>query len=212
MFIDGLDEFDGRYDGIMRMITGLADQTHVKICLSSRPLLAFEEAFGGKPSLRLQDLTFDSIRAYADLQLSEPMEQRITQDEHGRGRARDLLTRIVERADGVFLWAVIAVRKLRDGLQDIVDMDELAQEIENLPSQLEDLFMLILNRIGPLYWRLPHKYCRSLYITDSELQKSTAMPWISAGYTLFTHKEKLKMRPFPINQSLQASWLGRVGS
>lgn len=153
MFIDGLDEFDGRYESVIKMIKDLADQTHVKICLSSRPLLAFEEAFNGTPSLRLQNLTSYSIWEYADLQLSGLIQQRVSNNKYDRDQAEELLTRIVQRADGVFLWAVIAVRKVRDGLQDIVDMNELAQEIEMLPSELEGLFMLILNRIGPVYQR-----------------------------------------------------------
>lgn len=149
MFIDGLDEFEGRYENIIGMIQNLADQNHIKICLSSRPLLAFEEAFNGKPGLRLQDLTFDSIRDYADLKLSGLIQQHVSYDENDRARAGYLLTRIVHRANGVILWAVIAIREVRDGLQDIVNMNELARAIEILPAELEDLYMLMLNRIKP---------------------------------------------------------------
>lgn len=149
MFIDGLDEFEGRYENIIGMIENLADQNHIKICLSSRPLLAFEGAFNGKPGLRLQDLTFDSIRDYADLKLSGLIQQHVSYNENDRARAGNLLTRIVHRADGVILWAVIAIREVRDGLQDIVNMNELAQAIEILPAELEDLYMLMLNRIKP---------------------------------------------------------------
>lgn len=63
MFIDGLDEFDGQYEMVVKMISTLADQAYVKICLSSRPLLAFENAFRHKPNLQLQYLTFECIRA-----------------------------------------------------------------------------------------------------------------------------------------------------
>ena len=53
MFIDGLDEFDGPYDSVIKLITNVSDQEHVKICVSSRPLLAFEEAFNGNPCIRV---------------------------------------------------------------------------------------------------------------------------------------------------------------
>ena len=172
MFIDGLDEFDGRYETVVKMIKDLADQTHVKICLSSRPLLAFEEAFNGKPSLRVQDLTFDSVRAYADFQLSGVIEQRVSYDKYDRNRARDLFTRIVERADGVFLWAVIAIRKVRDGLRDIVDMNELAQEIEMLPSELEGIFMLLLHRIGRVHKRLAAQFLQITLYDNSGIRGS----------------------------------------
>ena len=151
MFIDGLDEIVGGYDSFLRLIEDLVHQGNVKICLSSRPLLVFEEAFRGAPSLKLQDLTYDSIRAYADTQLSNLIQRRV--DKRDIHRVKDLVGVIVNRADGVFLWAVIAIRDVRDGLRDVVDLNELTQTIENLPSQIESLFMLMLNRIKPAYQR-----------------------------------------------------------
>ena len=47
----------------------------------------------------------------------------------------------------MFLWAVIAIWAVRDGLQDIVDMDELSRAIEVLSPELEDLYILMLSRI-----------------------------------------------------------------
>ena len=147
MFIDGLDEFDGHYARVIERITELSDQRHVKICVSSRPLLAFEMAFKGKPSLRLQDLTFNTIREYTDKQLSHLVQQHASSNEKTKQRAEKLLQMIVHRADGVFLWAVIAAREVREGLQGMVNLDELAHAIEVLPPELEDLFMLVLKRI-----------------------------------------------------------------
>ena len=158
MFIDGLDEFDGRYDSVIKMITNVSDQEHVKICVSSRPLLAFKRAFCANPCLRLQDLTFDSIREYINLQLSDSVQQHVPDNPDSQHRAERLLEMIVERAEGVFLWAVIAVREVRDGLQGMADMQELAQAIEVLPPELESLFMLILRRIKPAFQRDAAKY------------------------------------------------------
>ena len=151
MFIDGLDEMDGDHHSSVGLIKNLADQDNVKICLSSRPLLVFEEAFSVAPSLKLQDLTYHSIGAYADAQLSGLVQGQV--DKREIHRVKRLVTSIVSRADGVFLWAVIAIRDVRDGLRDIVDLDELTQTVDNLPSQLESLFMLMLNRIKPAYQR-----------------------------------------------------------
>ena len=135
------------------MMEALAEQTHVKVCLSSRPLIAFEEAFSGKPSLRLQDLTFESIKDYTKVKLCEPIQKYVSLNKTERNQADDLLTRIVERADGVFLWAIIAVRDVHEGLRGIANLNELAQTIESLPTQLESLFMLMLNRISPAFKR-----------------------------------------------------------
>ncbi|KAL8733542.1 MAG: hypothetical protein Q9181_003541, partial [Wetmoreana brouardii] len=151
IFIDGLDEINGPYDSILRLIASLADQENIKICLSSRPLLVFEEAFQKAPGLKLQDLTYDSIRLYADVQLSDIIQKRALYNVQDGSRAKDLVEEIVGRANGVFLWAVIAIRDIRDGLQGIVDLDELATSIKSLPSELESLFMMMLNRIKPAY-------------------------------------------------------------
>jgi len=153
MFLDGLDEIDGRYDTVVRIVQNLADHPNVKMCLSSRPLPVFEEAFNGALGLRLQDLTFQSIRAYAGVQLSDLVQRRVLRDKQDRHRAKNILNKIVERANGVFLWTVIVVKDVRDGLQDIVDLDELAQTVESLPPELESLFMVMLNRIKPAYQR-----------------------------------------------------------
>lgn len=153
MFIDGLDEFDGRYKNVIKMITDVSDQEHVKICVSSRPLLAFERAFSANPRLRLQDLTFDSITKYIMLQLSDSVEQNVPDNAESQHSVESLLETIVERAEGVFLWVVLAVREIRDGLEGKADLNDLARSIEALPPELESLFMLVLGRIKPVFQR-----------------------------------------------------------
>ncbi|KAL8715686.1 MAG: hypothetical protein Q9225_006314 [Loekoesia sp. 1 TL-2023] len=153
VFIDGLDEFDGRYIGVVETIKSISSQNHVKICLSSRPLLDFERAFAGMPSLKLQDLTFDSIREYANVQLSDLVQGRVHYSKQDKEKARRLLDHIVRRAEGVFLWAVIAIRNVRDGLQDMAHLHELDLIIEGLPTGVENLYMHMLNRIKPAYRR-----------------------------------------------------------
>ena len=158
MFIDGLDEFDGRYDSVINMITNVSDQEHVKICVSSRPLFAFKGAFAGSPCLKLQDLTFDTIRDYINKQLSHLVQQNASSNKNARQKAERLIDIIVQRADGVFLWAVIATREVRDGLQGMADLDQLAQAIEVLPPELEDLFLLVLKRIKLAFRRDAAKF------------------------------------------------------
>ena len=137
LFIDGLDEVDGRYDDVVETINHLFVQTNVKACLSSRPLLDFEKAFSEMPSLRLQDLTFESILAYADHQFSKLMQERISDSKLDSRRTRFLLDKIVNQAQGVFLWAVVAIRDVCESLQDMADLDELESMIETFPSGIE---------------------------------------------------------------------------
>ncbi|KAL9045142.1 MAG: hypothetical protein Q9214_001778, partial [Letrouitia sp. 1 TL-2023] len=153
LFIDGLDEFDGRYNTVIKTINSLANQPYVKICLSSRPILDFEKAFARKPSLKLQDLTIGSIRAYANAQLFSLIDQQTFYSKGDEKRVKCLVSELARRAEGVFLWAVIAVRNLRDGLEDIVDLSELIKEIESLPAGVENLYTRMLTRIKPAYRR-----------------------------------------------------------
>ncbi|KAL9613033.1 MAG: hypothetical protein Q9167_002423 [Letrouitia subvulpina] len=166
LFIDGLDEFDGRYSAVIERINNLADQPFVKICLSSRPLLDFEKAFTNKPSLRLQDLTLESIRAYAVAQLVSPINQQAYYSEDDKDRVKDLVNSLARRAEGVFLWAVIAVRNLRDGLQDFVDLSELIREIKSLPAGVENLYSRILARIKPAYRRDASRFLQLVLYED----------------------------------------------
>ena len=123
-------------------------------------------AFNGKPSLRLQDLTFDTIREYTEKQLSPLVQQYATPNGEAQQRAEGLLDTIVKRADGVFLWAVIATREVRDGLQGMVNLDELAQAIEVLPPELEGLFILVLGRIKRAFRRDAARFLQIVLFTN----------------------------------------------
>jgi hypothetical protein len=64
-FIDGLDEYDGDCEEVTQLFKDIsARSSNIKICVSSRPWVVFDEAFTRLPTLRLQDLTFDDIQAY----------------------------------------------------------------------------------------------------------------------------------------------------
>jgi len=93
------------------------------------------------------------------------------QDSDDSGRFRDLLNRIVERADGVFLWAVIAIRDLREGIQGMADMQELANAMEFLPAQLEGVFMLMLHRMKPVYQRDAARLLQTVLFDDESRTK-----------------------------------------
>jgi len=76
LFIDGMDEYDNAqdeadnqdkdYQEIISILTSLSESTNIKICLSSRPWLVFEDAFRSFANLKLQDLTFYDITQYVN--------------------------------------------------------------------------------------------------------------------------------------------------
>jgi hypothetical protein len=141
--IDGLDEYDGDYDELAKLF-GLATKSdRVKLLLSSRPIPACVYAFSGCPGLRLQDLTYDDIRFFADSELGQhPLMQQV--ERASPGATDDLVEGIVSKASGVFLWVSVVVKLLIRRLVAYDTLAELRQRLDELPEQLELLYSHML--------------------------------------------------------------------
>ena len=142
LFIDGLDEYEGDRDGsfteIIALFKAMAASPNIKICVSSRPWLAFEDAFRSIPNLRLQDLTYNDILQYTQDKLNE--HSRMTQfREMDPENAAGLVDEIVSKASGVFLWVMLVVKSLLDGLTNRDRISDLQKRLRLLPSDLKDL-------------------------------------------------------------------------
>jgi NACHT domain len=150
--IDGLDEFDGDHMELINLLKGAVASTNVKICLSSRPWVVFEEAFKLQPSLRIQDLNYKDIKLFVTSKFadSDRMEEI---EKHDPAYTRTLVHNITEKASGVFLWVRLVVQSLLIGVQNGDNASELQQRLDALPSDLEDLFRKIMDSIEPIYRR-----------------------------------------------------------
>ncbi|CZR69246.1 uncharacterized protein PAC_19146 [Phialocephala subalpina] len=148
--VDGLDEFDGSHEEMANLFKDVATAKNVKVCLSSRPWVVFSESFKNCPSLRLQDLTrpditsyvngkFGQSEAFCSLLLREPQS------------APELLTEIIDKADGVFLWVQIVVNSLLKGVQNRDEITILHQRLRCMPQELEPLYHHLLSLIEPVY-------------------------------------------------------------
>jgi hypothetical protein len=149
--IDGLDEYDGDYDTILELFNDIASFPNIKVCLSSRPLLVFEDAFSSGPGLRLQDLTRPDIERFVDDKLHNNQKfMQLAQDEPERAPA--LIHEIVMKADGVFLWVALVVKSLLAGLGNRDGILDLQKRLRILPSDLEALYQhMLMSRIEPFY-------------------------------------------------------------
>ena len=139
-FIDGLDEFDGDHDEIINLFQSITSiSPNIKACLSSRPWPVFVEAFQSLPKLKLQDLTFDDMLQYVyDKFHSNPRTRRAVRNEPEIGSS--LMTEIVRRADGVFLWTTLVVRSLLGNFRTGEQVLDLEQRLRILPTDLDTLF------------------------------------------------------------------------
>ncbi|KAL8824878.1 MAG: hypothetical protein Q9191_004758 [Dirinaria sp. TL-2023a] len=155
LFIDGLDEFEGNEDGddrqhMIQLLRSLNSSRFIKVCVSSRPLLLFEESFKKSPGLRLQDLTSGDIRRYVvdKLDTDPRIQENVKLDSFQK---YDFVEEVCNKAQGVFLWVKLVVRSLLDGLSNDDQMTHLRARLGALPSDLIDLYHHMLGQVDKLY-------------------------------------------------------------
>jgi hypothetical protein len=149
LFIDGLDEYNGDPADTIKLLKGISS-TDIKICVSSRPWNEFHQAFDGFPGLRLQDLTFNDIRLYVKETLAGD-ERMDSLSYENPIQASNLVTEIVNKADGVFLWVKFVVRSLLEGITNGDTISQLQSRLEELPSDLVKLYSYMLGAVKPRY-------------------------------------------------------------
>jgi hypothetical protein len=172
LLVDGLDEFEGDHDAISTLFNDIASLPNVKLCLSSRPWIVFEELFAECPKLRLQNLTYRDIKHYVSdkmrrnssfrrLELEEPTE------------APALIKEIVEKAKGVFVWVKLVVQSLLNGIRNQDDISDLWARLRLLPEEIRPLYSRLLDLIEPIY-----------------------VTWTSKAFQIVRHVQDLSINPF----------------
>jgi len=149
--IDGLDEFDAdddEYEALGAFFQDITSSKNVKVCLSSRPWVVFEDLFSGSPNLKLQNLIYRDIEKYIHDKFyqNNAFQKLISRDS---AAARGLLAEIVEKADGVFLWVKLVVRTLLNGLRNRDDLSDLWEQLRRLPRELKPLYNHLFGLIEP---------------------------------------------------------------
>ena len=111
LLLDGLDELDEDQEQLIRNVMDLSRLPNVKFCVSSRQDLVFERAFEGCSKLRIQHLTNLDISSFAldELTSEETLPLGIDLSEH---EIQVLRRAVADRAEGVFLWAKLAIKSL----------------------------------------------------------------------------------------------------
>lgn len=150
-FIDGLDEFNGEHPELIDLLKDVSVHPNVKMCLSSRPWLVFEDAFGQGPSLTLQDLTYPDINIFVKGRLYENARFCLLKSREPKN-ATQLITEITEKSAGVFLWIHLVVKSLLQGLANSDRMSDLTRRIELMPDDLDGLYQKILKSLNQFYF------------------------------------------------------------
>lgn len=175
-FIDGLDEYTGNCLDAIDFIKDLSSIRDVKIIASSRPIPSCEKEFTSRPKLRLQDLTHDDIQHYIETTLG-PHLRMDTMYDGDEEKASQIIQDIVKKANGVFLWVVLACRSVREGLAAHDYLPELRKRVDDLPEELDDLFKQMLGKQEPRYQAQGAKML-SLCYHNQRITGVDAMPTI----------------------------------
>ncbi|KAH8759765.1 hypothetical protein BGZ57DRAFT_614955 [Hyaloscypha finlandica] len=150
-FIDGLDEFEETYQTYTALLNSLSDwmrlsQGCVKICVSSRELPIFLQRLDGRQRMRLQDLTQNDIKKIVQETLDQ--EERAVQLQTLNGYEWDELRgEIVNKAEGVFLWVILTLKALSEGLHAAESIRDLRRKLDSIPKELRSFFNFILDSI-----------------------------------------------------------------
>lgn len=148
LFLDGLDEYEGDYWKFAKAIgRWAASSKDVKFCLSSRPYGAFMRHFAVSEArhLKLHELTRNDMYSFVADQLRQ--DERYTAIEDDLVRKIDLLTAVVDRADGVFLWVRLITEELLRGMGNSCSIRQLIDKLESIPDGLENMFQRMLDSI-----------------------------------------------------------------
>lgn len=157
LFLDALDEYEGEPEMIAQFLVKAVEHAEnvgnqIKICFSSRPWNVFKDFFGNAPSLIVESYTQADIAKYVQGRLvghKRAAELLESPDPSQRRGMFDLKERLLDRAEGVFLWVRLMLDTLLDQLQDGASMKHLKELQAALPTELEKLYVALLGRIKP---------------------------------------------------------------
>lgn len=146
-FIDGLDEYSGDSTAhweLARLLQTWSRGADIKICSSSRPHTEFLVTFNDPLNtvIHLHELTRDDIYQFTCQMLTrDPAVGELTR------KYEDLAWMIVDKAEGVFLWARLTVRLLLDSIGRRDRPEILMQRLQGVPEGLDDLYEKLLGTV-----------------------------------------------------------------
>ncbi|KAI0377875.1 hypothetical protein F5Y04DRAFT_171081 [Hypomontagnella monticulosa] len=145
-FIDGLDEYEGDSDEMVKQLFQWVESNpeDIKICVSSRELLVFQERFRHCRKLRMHKITYHDIEAYVKAKISANEDFKSSNNQE---KILQIAHTIIHKAEGVFLWVEVVIRGLLEGLLAEDRLEDLEQKVNELPPELEDLFNELFNQM-----------------------------------------------------------------
>lgn len=200
--LDALDEYDGRPEFIASFLQDLIQQpaelseqpsTRIRILFSSRPWKALNDEFAACPGFQIHDYTSKDIIDFCAAS--------IPSDDTARDVLSPLVSEIVRRARGVFLWVELVMRDLAQTVLQRVqqrDVEGLEQKLRKaldiIPDELDAYYQIIVQRIpAGMRWE-SYVVLETLCRSEEDVQTATLLAILkcSNSKSLVEAKEKLK--------------------
>lgn len=164
IFVDGLDEYSGNHSHLVQVLHDLTSTGAMKVCLSSRPWNVFVRAYEtSAPHLFLHDLTATDIRLYVESNIRKSLTgpAAYVLDDPSDTRLHTIVSDIVQKAQGVFLWVYLVVQSVVRGFDEGDSIDTLRERVFAFPTDLEEFFDNTLRRVESFYH---HHTVQALYL------------------------------------------------
>lgn len=153
LMIDGLDELDDDPTNALTVLMSASARDNVKVCISSRATAIYQATFKDWPRLELDKWTQQGILQYVlyafdqnDTMFSIPAEQSDGTEE------RAIVTTLVDKAAGVFLWASLATEFLIQSASENDDVSTIKRRVNTLPTNLEALLIYIFDNLDAAHF------------------------------------------------------------
>jgi ankyrin repeat protein len=152
LIIDALDECNVKH-GVSYLIRFLGEimsastSTNLRVCFSCRDLtgIVVPGLFG---QVTMQNENEQDITSFVNNQW---------QPELGTGDSTkkmvELKTELIRKADGIFLWARLALERVQESIRDGATVGELWSTVSDIPSELSGVFSMLLGQIDERYMK-----------------------------------------------------------
>lgn len=155
-FIDGLDEYRADYSSstmyggtsithgfreLAKDILGWSRGQHVKICTSSRPYPEFN-SLNNTTVLAMDSVNECDIYQTVKTKFREDVDFGVFKDKY-----LNLAYTITQKAEGVYLWALLTVRVLIKSLSRGDTEAILNRKLNEVPVELDDVYTMLLSHV-----------------------------------------------------------------
>jgi hypothetical protein len=149
-FVDGLDEYHGNVMHQLKLARDLqrwSSAGDVKFCVSSRPYIEFDKLVESNDRrMHLHELTRHDIYLFSRKMIEDNLGEDL---EWVKFYYLRLVEQVVQKSEGVFLWARLVVCSLLEGMIRRDKEDVLKYKLDVLPPDINGLYPELLSTLSP---------------------------------------------------------------